>query len=200
VQRAPVRENTLLFVGFQAPGTRGSGLVRGDQEIRVFGRTVNVECHVAEIGGFSAHADQSDLLAWIQSAPRKPSRVFLNHGEPDASEAMRRLLRDLDYDATVATERVEWQLGQDVTPMPTEPVAHIIQDRVGGVMQLLAHSDGLTFSDDDPSSLDAIRGALSLMAKGDLKRMPIVVRGAALARRVLDELPPDSIAQLRIEP
>jgi len=199
VQRAPVRENTLLFVGFQAPGTRGSGLVRGDREIRVFGRMVDVQCHVAEIGGFSAHADQTDLVRWLEGAPRKPSRVFLNHGEPDSSEAMRRTLRDLGYNATVATERVEWQLGDDIRPLPTEPIAHPIRDRVGGVMQLLSHADGLTFSDDDPGSLDAIRGALALMAKGDLPRMPIVVRGAALARRVLDELPPDSLAQLRIE-
>ena len=133
VQRAPVKENTLLFVGYQAGGTRGAGLVRGEREIRVFGMTVDVQCHVAEIGGFSAHADRSDLLSWIQSAPHKPGRVFLNHGE------------------------------------------------------------------DEPGALDAIRGALGLMARGELPRMPIVVRGAALARRVLDELPPEAVAQLRIE-
>lgn len=198
VKRAPVRENTLLFVGYQAGGTRGAGLVRGDREIRVFGTTVDVQCHVAEIGGFSAHADRSDLLRWIQAAPRKPARVFLNHGEHDSSEAMRRSLRDLGYNATVATERIEWQLGQDISPMPTEPIPHPLGESKS-VMAMLTHANGLTFSEDEPGSLDAIRGALALMARGELPRMPIVVRGAALARRVLDELPPDAVAQLRIE-
>ncbi len=193
VQRAPVPENTVLFVGFQAPGTRGANLIRGADTIRVFGREVDVACHVAEIGGFSAHADQSDLLRWLGQCPRKPGRIFLNHGEPDASEAMRRLLRDLDLNATVATERVEWQLGEDIRPLPTEPIPHAVI----GAMDLLVHASGLSFGEDEPASVDAIRGALELMRNGKLKRIPVTVRGAALCRRVREELSPEDLENIR---
>ena len=189
VQRAPVPANTILFVGFQAPGTRGAYLVQGADSVRVFGHDVDVACHIAEIGGFSAHADQSDLLRWITSGPRKPGRVFLNHGERDSSEAMRRLLRDRGYQVTVATERVEWQLGEDVRPLPTEPIPHAVV----GATDLLAHASGLSFDNDAPASVDAIRGALELMREGKLRRMPIHVRGAALIRRLREELPPDDL-------
>ena len=78
---------SLVIVGFQALGSTGRQIVDGAKEVRLLGETVAVKAKVFTIGGFSAHADQNDLLEWaghFESAPK----VFLVHGEPSASESL----------------------------------------------------------------------------------------------------------------
>ena len=78
---------SLVIVGFQALGSTGRRIVDGAKEVRLLGETVAVNAKVFTIGGFSAHADQNDLLEWaghFESAPK----VFLVHGEPSASESL----------------------------------------------------------------------------------------------------------------
>ena len=81
----------LLFVGYQGEGTLGAHLQAGAKEVRLDGNVREVRCQIRSISGFSAHADENELIAWLShfaSAPRKPKRVFLVHGDPDAELAL----------------------------------------------------------------------------------------------------------------
>ena len=93
-QRAPDRKNTILLPGYQAPGTRGAALADGADRIKIHGKRVEIEAQVKQVDVFSDHADQRELLDWIGKAPAPPQSVFLVHGDPEASDALRRLIRD----------------------------------------------------------------------------------------------------------
>ncbi len=77
---------SLVIVGFQAAGTTGRKIVDGAKEVKIFREPVAVRAKVFTIGGFSAHADQADLLEWISHFESSP-KVFVTHGEPEASQA-----------------------------------------------------------------------------------------------------------------
>lgn len=83
------RRNTVLFAGFQAPGTRGASLVGGAGKVRMHGQEYAVLAQIEEISGLSAHADQNELIQWIEPVVRSGTRnVFVTHGEPEASQAL----------------------------------------------------------------------------------------------------------------
>ena len=86
--------STLLFVGYQSPDTLGGQIVRGDAEVRVFGKMREVKCAVKQIHGLSAHADHAGLLAWLDQVQPKPKQVFLTHGEESVAEAFAAELRE----------------------------------------------------------------------------------------------------------
>lgn len=77
------RESTVLFVGYQAEGTLGRRLKDGTKKVRVFGEEIAVRARIAAIEGFSAHADRSELLSWIDKFIQKPKQVILVHGEEE---------------------------------------------------------------------------------------------------------------------
>ena len=110
---APREVNTVLFVGFQAPGTRGRQLLDGAEEILLHGRYVPIRAEIARIDSLSAHADQGEILRWLSAFDEAPRRVFLNHGEPGPAEALRQVIeKKLGW----AAEEVE--LGQSVELAP----------------------------------------------------------------------------------
>jgi metallo-beta-lactamase family protein len=86
---APDPRNTILFAGFQAAGTRGAALVGGAPSVKIHGQYVPVRAEVVNLDALSAHADRDGLLAWLARLPRAPKRVFVNHGEPVAADALR---------------------------------------------------------------------------------------------------------------
>jgi metallo-beta-lactamase family protein len=90
----PQRENHALLVGYQAAGTRGRALLDGAEELKIHGQYVNVAASVTQLQGLSAHADYAELLAWLRTSGISPGRVFVTHGEPAASDAFRRRLRE----------------------------------------------------------------------------------------------------------
>jgi metallo-beta-lactamase family protein len=96
----PGPENTVLFVGFQAEGTRGRQLVEGARTVRLKGRDIQVAAHVERIDSMSAHADSGEILRWLAGFPRAPERTYLVHGEPPALDALQ---------ARIAAER-GWQV------------------------------------------------------------------------------------------
>ena len=111
-RRAVDPDNTLLFVGYQAAGTRGATLLSGEADVKIHGALVNVRCHVERLDGFSAHADRPELIGWMRQMATRPRQVFLNHGEPAACEGLRRAVREqLAWEAVVATEGREITLG-----------------------------------------------------------------------------------------
>ncbi len=86
--------NTILFVGFQAEGTLGRRLREGAETVSIFGEPTRRRAEVAALDGFSAHADQAELLAWVGRLDPAPRRIFLVHGEPAPAEVLAGLLRE----------------------------------------------------------------------------------------------------------
>ena len=87
-------KNTILLVGYQAEGTRGRSLKEGDNEIKFFGTYHEVRAEIMEISSLSAHADQHEILDWLKTADKPPKTLFLNHGEPHQSNALRAKIQD----------------------------------------------------------------------------------------------------------
>jgi metallo-beta-lactamase family protein len=100
---------TILFVGYQGRGTLGANLQAGAKRVRVNGREMEVRCRIRSISGFSAHADEPQLLDWLSAfaegrrpgEPGFPRRVFLVHGDPEAQIALEPKVRALGFDAYV---------------------------------------------------------------------------------------------------
>jgi metallo-beta-lactamase family protein len=102
-QRLPDPKNTVLFIGFQAPGTRGFTIKSGAPEVKIFGDVVPIRAQVASFEQFSDHADTPELLQWLHTFPRKPSVTYLVHGEPAASSPLRdTITKELGWNVQVA--------------------------------------------------------------------------------------------------
>ncbi len=87
------RGTHVIIVGFQARGTTGRALVDGAQQVKIHGQRIAVKAQVHTLGGFSAHADQKELLAWLEQFEGNPP-VALVHGEPEAQDVFAELLRE----------------------------------------------------------------------------------------------------------
>jgi metallo-beta-lactamase family protein len=91
---APDRRNTILFSGFQAGGTRGATMVAGADSVKIHGGQVPIRAEVANLPMLSAHADADELLRWLRGVARPPKATYIVHGEPEASDALRRRIQD----------------------------------------------------------------------------------------------------------
>lgn len=90
--------NTILFVGYQAGGTRGADMLAGADTIKIHGQYVAVNAQVEMIDNLSAHADADEILDWLSHIPLAPRQTFITHGEPDAAEALRkRIAKELGW-------------------------------------------------------------------------------------------------------
>lgn len=87
------KQNSIVFVGFAAEGTLARRIIDGADKVLIFGEEIPVRAGIHTIGGFSAHADQSELLNWHRRTG-KPGRTFLVHGEESAMRAFARQLGD----------------------------------------------------------------------------------------------------------
>jgi len=85
---------TVLFVGYQAAGTRGRALQDGKDFIRMFGREIQVKARIETLDGLSAHADRNEIEGWLRAGGVRPGRVHLVHGEPAARDALAARLRE----------------------------------------------------------------------------------------------------------
>jgi len=100
--RLPRAQDTLLFIGYQAEGTRGRTILNGDTTVKIHGQYISVQAQVEKISGFSAHADYNEILAWLIGFNRPPQKTFLVHGEPDASASLAEKIQDkLGWDVVV---------------------------------------------------------------------------------------------------
>jgi metallo-beta-lactamase family protein len=86
---APNPNNTILFVGFQAAGTRGYAMLDGADSIKIHGEYIPVRADVEYISNLSAHADHSEIIDWLGGFEKPPKKTFITHGEPVAADAMR---------------------------------------------------------------------------------------------------------------
>jgi metallo-beta-lactamase family protein len=102
-QRLPDPRNMVIFIGFQAPGTRGFTIKSGGTEVKIFGDMVPIRAQVAALEQFSDHADTPELLQWLRTFPNKPPSTYLVHGEPAASSQLRdTMARELGWNVQVA--------------------------------------------------------------------------------------------------
>jgi metallo-beta-lactamase family protein len=98
--RLPRTQDTLLFIGYQAKGTRGRTILDGEDTVKIHGKYISTRAQVENISGFSAHADSNEILAWLIGFNRPPKKTFLVHGEPEASASL--------------AEEIQQRLGWDV--------------------------------------------------------------------------------------
>jgi metallo-beta-lactamase family protein len=111
-QRLPDPKNLVIFIGFQAPGTRGAIIKGCAQEVKIFGDFVPIRAQVAAFEQFSDHADPPEMLEWLRTFSSKPAVTYLVHGELAASSQLRDLMKkELGWNVQVAEymERVELQ-------------------------------------------------------------------------------------------
>lgn len=85
---------TILFVGWQATNTLGRYILDDNPKVRIFGEEYANNAHKVALGGFSGHADQPELIAWVGAMQRQPKHVYLVHGEADAASALQTALSD----------------------------------------------------------------------------------------------------------
>jgi metallo-beta-lactamase family protein len=85
----PDSRNTVLFVGFQAAGTRGRTLVDGARQVKIHGRFVNVLARIERLDSMSAHADAGEILRWLRTFQAPPDITYLVHGEPHAQDVLK---------------------------------------------------------------------------------------------------------------
>jgi metallo-beta-lactamase family protein len=81
------RQNTIMFVGYQAVGTLGRSIVDGAERVRILGEKRRIKARIVRVNGFSAHADSTELLEWLQELEVPPRRVFVVHGETESAHA-----------------------------------------------------------------------------------------------------------------
>ena len=104
-------ECTVLFVGFQSPGTLGNALLGGAQEVRLFGDEIQVKASIHQLSGLSGHADQDGLANWLHAFDEKPKFVFVNHGEDAVADHWARRLREEGYEAEAPYNGAVWIVG-----------------------------------------------------------------------------------------
>ncbi|MDR3474222.1 MAG: MBL fold metallo-hydrolase [Devosia sp.] len=180
-----IRANaTVLFVGYQAPGTLGQIILSGAREVRIHGRLVPVRARIKTIGTYSAHADHSELMAWIKERLPDHGALFLTHGEDDERTALRSALL---ADGTFAGDQVVLPLLDDEVDLlatgvggvrrPTVPRADLSQmssDWNNAYQALLVDlEEGLRHAPSDQARLALMRKVRqSLLPTGVLSAQP----------------------------
>lgn len=91
---APDKRNTILFTGFQAGGTRGDRILRGEKEIKMHGKMIPVNAQIETIDNLSAHADYAEILAWLEGFTCPPRKTFITHGEQEAASSLKQKIEN----------------------------------------------------------------------------------------------------------
>jgi len=94
VNNIPRPESTVLFIGYQAEGTLGRHIIDGAKRVRIHGQQRPIRAKIAQILGFSAHADRADLMKWLSKLTAEPKHIFITHGEKKAAEKFSTFLKD----------------------------------------------------------------------------------------------------------
>lgn len=102
-QRLPDPRNTVIFIGFQAQGTRGFSIKSGAEDIKIYGEIIPIRAQITALEQFSDHADTPELLQWLRTFSKRPKSTYLVHGDPAASAQLRETLtKELGWNVQVA--------------------------------------------------------------------------------------------------
>ncbi len=117
-------ECTVLFVGYQSAGTLGRSLVDGVKSVKLFNEEIQVCAEILTLPGVSGHADRQGLLDWVHGFEARPQQIFVNHGDPDASESFTALLNGEGYRAWAPYSGAEYdlRLGQFLSMPEGRPI------------------------------------------------------------------------------
>ena len=108
--------STILFVGYQAPGTLGAKLVAGEKKVKIFGEEVAVNARIEYIEGYSGHADQEGLLNFVYSFITKPKHIFLVHGEPEGQKILKqKLMETTEIPVTIPDYGEDYKLDDKIS-------------------------------------------------------------------------------------
>jgi metallo-beta-lactamase family protein len=111
-QRLPDPKNLVLFIGFQAPGTRGFTIKNGAPSVKMYGEQVPIRAQVAALEQFSDHADTPELLEWLHTFKHAPTQTFLVHGEPAAATQLRAaMVEAFGWNVQVAAYKQKVEVG-----------------------------------------------------------------------------------------
>ena len=166
--------STILFVGYQAPGTLGRRIVDGAKTIKIFGEEIAVNARIEYIEGYSGHADQEWLMNFIYSFITKPKHIFLVHGEPDGQEILR--------------EKIVKQLGIPVT-IPEFGEKYSIKDEA---IEKISQLERVVAEREETPRLEVIEKMKIL--KNELADMEEIVKSDYLT----DDATDDDIAKLKL--
>ena len=131
-------ECTVIFVGYQAPGTLGRLLVDGAKTVKIHGEEVSVLAKVIMLEGYSAHADQSELFHWVDGFKKIPETIFVTHGEEESSQTFAGLLASRYHTKTIVPARGEsYELQEkQLVPLVTVPqVPKVVAENVWDIYQ-----------------------------------------------------------------
>lgn len=104
-------KNSIVFVGYQGQGTLGRSLVEGIKMVTLFGEEIQVNAEIHNLEGFSGHADQNGLFAWLAHFEQKPKHIFLVHGEEESKKDFAKLVNEkLSYEPIVVMGNSEFEL------------------------------------------------------------------------------------------
>ena len=133
------KQNTILFVGYQASNTLGRALIDGAKRVKLFGETVKVAARITQLPGISGHADVNGLLAWAR-AVSGVKRFFVNHGEASSSESFAQRLRDeLGAEVYVPFSGAEFDMIENAVTIDADPIP--IPKRKNSANFSIAYSD-----------------------------------------------------------
>ena len=117
--------STILFVGYQAPGTLGRRIVDGEKRVKIFGEEIAVNARIEYIEGYSGHADQEWLMNFVYSFITKPKHIFLVHGEPTGQEILKsKIVDEIGLPVTIPEYGQTYTLDENLTMEQTvAPIA-----------------------------------------------------------------------------
>ena len=108
-------KNTILFVGYQAPGTLGRKIVDGEKKVKIFGEEIAVNARIEYLEGYSGHADQEWLLNFVYSFKSKPKHIFLVHGEPEGQLVLKdKIIETTNINVTIPSFGEKYELNDDI--------------------------------------------------------------------------------------
>ena len=108
-------KNTILFVGYQAPGTLGRKIVDGAKVVKIFGEEIAVNARIEYIEGYSGHADQEGLLNFVYSFIKKPQHIFLVHGEPEGQKVLKnKIVETTEIPVTIPSYGEKYNLDETI--------------------------------------------------------------------------------------
>jgi len=135
-------DSTILFVGYQAPGTLGRRILYGAKKVKILGEEISINARIENIEGYSGHADQEGLLNWLKKFTKLPKKVFIVHGEPEAQETLAKLLKkQLNLDTAIPERGDNYELTLHKA-IPQKPFGELKENFLR--LQLLAQVDALS--------------------------------------------------------
>jgi len=122
------KESSIVFVGYQAEGTLGRRIKEGAKEVKIFGEEIRVNAQIHALEGFSAHADQAEIMQWLRNFKKRPKKIFLVHGEQEALATLSDLIQqELNMDTIVPQIGDHFLLKGTDEIIPIEEVEEKIQ-------------------------------------------------------------------------